>query len=233
MSGNPTGPVTVATAPQRRLRRQPGAPVRVRRARRRAASTTSTTPAARSTSSASRCGRARRAPSRPRTATRASTWPRSRPSSASIRTRRRRRVGAGRHRGDDRAHPRHPGPLPRARSTTGSSSARCTRAGRWSAPSTASAPAATSTSRTGRLWLRSTELGDDKDRVLVRSDGTPTYVAGDLAYIVDKLERGFDTAVYVLGADHHGYIGRLKAARPGARLRPRPDRRPDLPAGAT
>ena len=64
----------------------------------------------------------------------------------------------------------------------------------------------------GALWLRSEELGDDKDRVLVRSDGTFTYVAGDLAYIADKLERGFDTAVYVLGADHHGYIGRLKAA---------------------
>jgi arginyl-tRNA synthetase len=64
----------------------------------------------------------------------------------------------------------------------------------------------------GALWLRSTELGDDKDRVLVRSDGSHTYVAGDLAYVVDKLERGFDTAVYVLGADHHGYVGRLKAA---------------------
>jgi arginyl-tRNA synthetase len=63
----------------------------------------------------------------------------------------------------------------------------------------------------GALWLRSSELGDDKDRVLVRSDGTPTYIAGDLAYIVSKLERGYDVAVYVLGADHHGYIGRLKA----------------------
>jgi arginyl-tRNA synthetase len=66
--------------------------------------------------------------------------------------------------------------------------------------------------RDGAVWLRSSALGDDKDRVLVRSDGTFTYVAGDLAYIVDKLERGFDTAVYVLGADHHGYVGRLKAA---------------------
>jgi arginyl-tRNA synthetase len=64
----------------------------------------------------------------------------------------------------------------------------------------------------GAVWLRSSALGDDKDRVLVRTDGTYTYVAGDLAYIVDKLERGFDTAVYVLGADHHGYVGRLKAA---------------------
>ena len=63
----------------------------------------------------------------------------------------------------------------------------------------------------GATWLRSSALGDDKDRVLVRSDGTYTYVAGDLAYMVDKLERGFDTAMYVLGPDHHGYVGRLKA----------------------
>jgi arginyl-tRNA synthetase len=64
----------------------------------------------------------------------------------------------------------------------------------------------------GALWLRSTEFGDDRDRVLVRSDGNPTYIAGDVAYIINKLERGFDIAVYVLGADHHGYVGRLKAA---------------------
>ena len=66
--------------------------------------------------------------------------------------------------------------------------------------------------REGALWLRSSDFGDDKDRVIVRSDGSPTYIAGDLAYLVSKLERGYDTAVYVLGADHHGYIGRLKAA---------------------
>ncbi len=64
----------------------------------------------------------------------------------------------------------------------------------------------------GALWLRTSEMGDDRDRVLVRSDGNATYIAGDVAYIVSKLERGFDVAVYVLGADHHGYIGRLKAA---------------------
>ena len=60
----------------------------------------------------------------------------------------------------------------------------------------------------GALWLRSTDFGDDRDRVLVRSDGDPTYIAGDVAYVVNKLERGFDVAVYVLGSDHHGYIGR-------------------------
>jgi arginyl-tRNA synthetase len=63
----------------------------------------------------------------------------------------------------------------------------------------------------GALWLRSTAFGDDKDRVIVRANGTPTYIAGDLAYIESKLERGFDVAVYVLGADHHGYVARLKA----------------------
>jgi arginyl-tRNA synthetase len=66
--------------------------------------------------------------------------------------------------------------------------------------------------RDGALWLRSSELGDDKDRVIVRSNGEPGYLAGDIAYIVSKMERGFDTAVYVLGADHHGYMRRLKAA---------------------
>jgi arginyl-tRNA synthetase len=66
--------------------------------------------------------------------------------------------------------------------------------------------------RDGAVWLASEALGDDKDRVLVRSNGEPTYFAGDLAYIVSKLDRGFDAAVYVLGADHHGYVGRLKAA---------------------
>jgi arginyl-tRNA synthetase len=64
----------------------------------------------------------------------------------------------------------------------------------------------------GATWLRTTSFGDDKDRVLVRSDGTPTYFAADVAYLKHKLDRGCDTALYVLGADHHGYVGRLKAA---------------------
>ena len=61
-------------------------------------------------------------------------------------------------------------------------------------------------------WLRASAFGDDKDRVVIKTDGSPTYLAGDLAYLVDKLERGFDLAIYVLGADHHGYSARLKAA---------------------
>jgi arginyl-tRNA synthetase len=64
----------------------------------------------------------------------------------------------------------------------------------------------------GAWWLRSTEFGDDKDRVLIKSDGTTAYIAGDVAYLRDKRNRGFDLCIYMLGADHHGYIARLKAA---------------------
>jgi len=64
----------------------------------------------------------------------------------------------------------------------------------------------------GALWLRTTALGDDKDRVLERSSGEPTYFAADVAYHWDKLDRGFDRLINVLGADHHGYVARLKAA---------------------
>ena len=63
----------------------------------------------------------------------------------------------------------------------------------------------------GALWMRTTDFGDDKDRVLVRSNGEYTYFASDTAYYVDKRERGFDVCLYLLGADHHGYVGRLKA----------------------
>lgn len=64
----------------------------------------------------------------------------------------------------------------------------------------------------GALWLRTTDYGDDKDRVLVRSNGEHTYFASDIAYHQDKRERGFDRQVDVWGADHHGYVGRMKAA---------------------
>jgi arginyl-tRNA synthetase len=63
----------------------------------------------------------------------------------------------------------------------------------------------------GAQWLRTTDFGDDKDRVLIRSNGELTYFASDAAYYVDKRDRGFDTCIYMLGADHHGYVGRLKA----------------------
>ena len=59
--------------------------------------------------------------------------------------------------------------------------------------------------------MRTTDFGDDKDRVVIKSDGAPAYVAADIAYYLDKRERGFDLCIYMLGADHHGYIARLKA----------------------
>ena len=64
----------------------------------------------------------------------------------------------------------------------------------------------------GALWLRTTDFGDDKDRVIVRSTGEPTYFASDVAYLEDKLERGFERLITLLGADHHGYVPRFKAA---------------------
>ena len=63
----------------------------------------------------------------------------------------------------------------------------------------------------GAVWLRTTDFGDDKDRVVIKSDGEAAYIAGDLAYYLDKRERGFDRVVIMLGADHHGYVGRLMA----------------------
>lgn len=67
------------------------------------------------------------------------------------------------------------------------------------------------TEREGAVWLRTTDYGDDKDRVLVKADGEYTYFASDTAYYVDKRDRGFDLAIYLLGADHHGYVSRIKA----------------------
>jgi len=63
----------------------------------------------------------------------------------------------------------------------------------------------------GAIWLRTTDFGDDKDRVMVKSDGSMAYFASDSAYYISKRERGFEICIYMLGADHHGYIGRLKA----------------------
>ncbi|CAA9335481.1 MAG: Arginyl-tRNA synthetase [uncultured Nocardioidaceae bacterium] len=63
----------------------------------------------------------------------------------------------------------------------------------------------------GAWWLRTSDFGDDKDRVVVKSDGHPAYISGDLAYYLDKRERGFDRCVILLGADHHGYVGRMMA----------------------
>ncbi|MGO4296579.1 arginine--tRNA ligase [Glutamicibacter sp. MCAF14] len=63
----------------------------------------------------------------------------------------------------------------------------------------------------GAVWLRTTDFGDDKDRVLIRANGEPTYFAADAAYYLSKKDRGFEEKIYLLGADHHGYVNRLKA----------------------
>ena len=63
----------------------------------------------------------------------------------------------------------------------------------------------------GATWLKTTDFGDDKDRVLIKADGEYTYFASDTAYYVDKRSRGFDVNIYLLGADHHGYVNRLRA----------------------
>jgi arginyl-tRNA synthetase len=63
----------------------------------------------------------------------------------------------------------------------------------------------------GATWLRSSEFGDDRDRVIIKSDGEAAYIAGDLAYYLDKRGRGFDRCIYMLGADHHGYVPRMMA----------------------
>ncbi len=67
----------------------------------------------------------------------------------------------------------------------------------------------------GATWFRASELGDEKDRIVIRGNDRATYFASDIAYILNKLERGFEKAIYVLGADHHGYIARLRAAATG------------------
>ncbi len=72
----------------------------------------------------------------------------------------------------------------------------------------------------GALWFRATTFGDDKDRVVTRENGVTTYFASDLGYLLSKFERGFDRALYIFGADHHGYIARLKAAAQGLGLDP-------------
>ena len=67
----------------------------------------------------------------------------------------------------------------------------------------------------GATWFRASELGDEKDRVIIRENGRTTYFASDIAYFLNKMERGFEKAIYVFGADHHGYIARLRAAAMG------------------
>jgi arginyl-tRNA synthetase len=70
-------------------------------------------------------------------------------------------------------------------------------------------------SRDGNIWFKSSDFGDDKDRVLIRADGRQTYFASDVAYHKDKLDRGFDEIINIWGSDHHGYIKRVEASLEG------------------
>ena len=129
-------------------------------------------------------------------------------------------------------HPRDARALPRARSTTGSPSARSTRASRapWQRAREQLRPSGPLLPERGRaVAAHDRRSGDDKDRVLERSSGEPTYFAADVAYHWDKLDRGYDRLINVLGADHHGYVARLKAAVAARRRRSRPARDPDPP----
>lgn len=67
----------------------------------------------------------------------------------------------------------------------------------------------------GAVWFKATEFGDEKDRVVIRDDGRKTYFASDIAYVKNKFDRGYDRLIYILGADHHGYVARLRAAATG------------------
>ena len=83
------------------------------------------------------------------------------------------------------------------------------------------------------LWFRSTAFGDDKDRVVIRSNGRPTYFAADIGYVAEKFSRGFDELIYIWGADHHGTVARNRAA---AIARPASGRFPEvanMPAAPT
>ena len=71
----------------------------------------------------------------------------------------------------------------------------------------------------GATWFRSTAFGDDKDRVVIRSNGQPTYFASDIGYLAEKFSRGFDELIYLWGEDHHGTVARNRMRPPGARLR--------------
>ena len=97
-------------------------------------------------------------------------------------------------------------------STSGRPRRRSTRAAGSNAGSSGSASAATCSSWTAHSGSASTDFGDDKDRVIIRSNGSPTYFAADIGYVTEKFSRGFDHLIYVWGADHHGTIARVRGA---------------------
>ena len=97
-------------------------------------------------------------------------------------------------------------------STCGRARARCTRTAGWTARSSGCRAAGKLYEQDGALWFRSTDYGDDKDRVVRRSNGEFTYFGSDVGYVLDKWERGFDPLLYLWGQDHHGTVARLRNA---------------------
>ena len=199
-----------------------------------AASTTSTTPAVRSVCWASRCRPGRAARRCPRGATRASTCASSRPQIPDVESLSVEEAAAAAveilldaDQGDARALRRPLRPvLQRADPARGLAELYRARA------RDRSSRAGNSYRSEGALWLRTTSFGDDKDRVLERSDGAPTYLAADLGYLLEKRERGVERQLIPVGADHHGYVARMKAALRGAGRRSGPARDADPPVRA-
>ena len=225
VSANPTGPLTAASGRHAAYGDALRADPRARRPRGRARVLLQRRGRAGRTGSASRSAPARAARRRPRTATRATTWPSWRAQIPGAADAGRRRAGRQGRRADHGRHPRDARALPRRVRHAGSSSARL-HEGDPSAVRRALALLRGAGPHLPRPRARCgcarRAFGDDKDRVLERSSGEPTYFAADVAYHEDKLERGFDRLINVLGADHHGYVARMKAAM--AALGADPDR---------
>ncbi len=217
--GQPDRSAPPRAHPLGRRRRRDRPRPRGRRRRRRHASSTSTTAASRWTSSASPSRRAPSAPRSPRAATRAPTSTTlaqqivaADPGIVDLPARRAAgRVPRGRLRPAAPAAEGHPRRASTPTSTSGTPSARCTPAARSSAAFEKLREQGHMFEADGAVWLRTTDFDDDKDRVLVKADGELTYFARDTAYYVDKRDRGFDVCIYLLGADHHGYVNRLRA----------------------
>ena len=203
------------------------------------ASTTSTTRAARSTSSVRRWSRCGAASPCPRRATTARTSRSSRAPCPTMSGTRRRTTGRTQLGSSATGQPAACGPGSRpawsasaSTSTSGRRRARSTPRAGWSGPSSGCAIGGHVFEQDGAIWFRSTTFGDDKDRVIIRSNGEPTYFAADIGYVTEKFSRGFDHLIYIWGADHHGTVARVRNAAGGDGLRPRRGPGPALQLGA-
>ena len=231
VSANPTGPVHLGAHPVGGGRRRAGPAARGDRRRGRPGSTTSTTPARRSTGSRrsllrGRAGRADpggRLPGRVHRRDRRSRSSRARPDALEPARRRGARRCSGRGRRAD---------VRRDQAVAGATSASTSTSSSTRGPARAGGELEQALARLreqghvfeadGAIWLRTTDFGDDKDRVLIQVQRRADLLRRRRGYYLDKRERGFDRCVYMLGADHHGYIGRLQGD--GRLLRRRPGR---------